>query len=149
MKPKAIARPPKPLKVLPPDKNSELETGRLTQSDKLTFVEVHAITIPANCPFEQLGLPELVNFSDEKDLKVIKVEWQHRNRIDGVDEIRLSDELLAKVLRWKLGGMEIDFAIRKTRVDECYEREVRHTAAIIDHLARHPSPIPKPILKPN
>jgi hypothetical protein len=149
MKPKAIARPPKPPKVAPPDKNPQPESDLSTQSGKLTFAEVHAISIPADCPFEPLGLPELLNLIDEEDLNTIKTEWQHRNHIDGVDEIRCSDELLANVLRWKLRGMEIDFAIRKTRSDECYEREVRHTAAIVDRLAQHPIPVESPILKPN
>jgi hypothetical protein len=157
MKPKAIARPPKPPKVAPPDKNPQpsnidaqaSESDRAVQSGKLTFAEVHAIAPTADCPFEELGLPELLNLIDEEDLNTIKAEWKHRNRIDGVDEIRCSDELLAKVLRWKLRGMEIDFAIRKTRSDECYEREVRHTAAIVDRLAQHPSPVQSPILKSN
>jgi hypothetical protein len=149
MKPKVIARPPKPPVFALPDKNPQSEPDRATQSGKLTFAEVRAIAIPNDCPFEQLGSPELLNLSDEADLDAIRAEWKHRNRIDGIDAIRLSEELLAKVLRWKLRGMEIDFAIRKTRTDECYEREVRHTAAIVDRLAQNPSPIQSPILKPN
>jgi hypothetical protein len=61
--------------------------------------------------------------------------------------IEISDVLVAATVRWRLRGMDLDLAIRKTRTDECYQRELQETASTLDRLKANPISIEKPILK--
>ncbi len=130
MKPKVIARPPKPAKPA-----------------RLTFVQVQAIPVPADCPFERLTDLELIDSIPAPELASLLVKWEERNQIDEDEAIGLSDELVAATVRWRSRGMDMDLAIRKTRTDECYQRELRETAEIVDRVMDNPLEIEKPILR--
>jgi hypothetical protein len=130
MKPKVIARPPKP----------ELPA-------RLTFAQVQAIPVPADCPFERLTDLELIDSIPAPELASLLWKWEERNQIDEDEAICLSDELVAATVRWRLRGMDLDLAIRKVRTDEVHDRGYRETAAALDRLKVNPIEIEKPILK--
>jgi hypothetical protein len=130
MKPKVIARPPKP-----------------TKPARLTFAQVQAISVPANCPFEQLTDIELIDRISAPELGSLLVKWEERNQIDEDEAICPSDALVAATVRWLLRGMNMDLAIRKVRTDEVHDRGYRDTAAALDRLEANPIEIEKPILK--
>ena len=130
MKPKVIARPPKPAKPA-----------------RLTFAQVQAIPVPADCPFERLTDLELIDRVLAPELGSLLVKWEERNQIDEDKAICPSDELVAATIRWRLRGMSMDLAIRKTRTDEVHDRGYRDTAAALDRLTVNPIAIEKPIPK--
>jgi hypothetical protein len=112
---------------------------------RLTFAEVQAISPQDDCPLEKLDLAQLV--ISQNDLEKIHLGWNMRNEIDGDGAICLSDDLLAKAMRWYLRSLDIDFAIRKTRIDEVYAREVLETEATYARLAQNPSLLSKLVMK--
>jgi hypothetical protein len=130
MKPKVIARPPKPAKPA-----------------RLTFAQVRDIPVPADCPFEQLTDLELIDSIPAPELAALLVKWDERNQIDDDETICPSDSLVAATVRWRLRGMDMDLAIRKVRTDEVHDRGYRDTAAALDRLKVNPIEIEKPILK--
>ena len=77
MKPKVIARPPKPAKPA-----------------RLTFAQVQAILVPADCPFERLTDLELIDSLSAPELGSLLIKWEERNRIDEDEAICPSDELV-------------------------------------------------------
>ena len=130
MKPKVIARPPKPTKLA-----------------RLTFAQVRDIPVPADCPYAQLTDLEMIDSLSASELGSLLVKWEERNQTDIDDPIAVSEELVAATVRWRLRGMDMDLAIRKTRTDEVHDRDYRKTAAAIARLEANPIPIEKPILK--
>lgn len=132
-------------KIVDVVKVAETISPAITTEKKLTFAEVLAISPPDDCPFEKVDLKELP-ISNNK-LRKIRNEWNARNEIDGDGGICLSDDFLAQAARWYLRYLDIDFAVRKTRTDEVYAREVLETEATYARLVEKPSSLPKPILK--
>jgi hypothetical protein len=130
MKPKVIARPPKPAKPA-----------------RLTFAQVRDIPVPADCPYAQLTDLELIDSIPAQELAALLCKWEERNQTDIDDPIAVSDALVAATVRWLLRGMDMDLAIRKTRTDEVHDRGYRDTAAALDRLKANPISIEKPILK--
>jgi hypothetical protein len=130
MKPKVIARPPKPAKPA-----------------RLTFAQVRDIPVPADCPYAQLTDLELIDSVSAPELGSLLVKWEERNQIDEDEAICPSHELVAATVRWRLRGMDMDLAIRKVRTDEVHDRGYRDTAAALDRLKANPISIEKPILK--
>ena len=110
------------------------------------FSEVQAIAIPADCPYELLTDIEATRRIPATELAALLAAWEERNQIDGDAAIDASDTLVAATVRWRLRGMDMDMAIRKTRTDECYRRELRKTQAATERLMAHPLDIQKPIL---
>ena len=130
MKPKVIARPPKP-----------------TKPARLTFAQVQAIPVPTDCPYAQLTDLEMIDSLSASELGSLLVKWEERNQTDIDDPIAVSDEMVAATTRWRSRGMDMDLAIRKVRTDEVHARGYRETAAAIARLEANPIPIEKPILR--
>ena len=130
MKPKVIARPPKP-----------------TKPARLTFAQVRDIPVPTDCPYAQLTDLEVIDNIPAPELGSLLWKWEERNQIDGDEAICPLDELIAATTRWRLRGMDMDLAIRKVRTDEVHARGYRETAAAIARLEANPISIDKPILR--
>jgi hypothetical protein len=63
MKPKAFARPPKPAKPA-----------------RITFAQVQAIPVPADCPFELLTDLEIIDRVPVAELASLLALWEERNQ---------------------------------------------------------------------